>query len=208
MKRSQESTTHLFAEVLSIPLRRSKRMTTDIGWVDTQRERSAHEVVEDFSTTTKEWNLYVCPQGDIRHAFVVHKDEALRKYNFFDYQGQYFLRDPTFVTSLVWARLSNKKYNPLGYMLTFGQKHEIFCEDFANACMKNSAFVMKYHLAPRDSSFSSPWPGDNIAPRFLTRSYMGKDHNQNYLERKRCWEEYKVLSSRPALVVDLSLDSP
>lgn len=126
--------------------RKSRRMTTDIGWVDVVPLSSVRDVLNHLASTDDEWNLYVCQEGDVRHCFVIRKRVQEREFSIYDYQGRYFLRDPNFCTSVVYSKLKAKtqKDNPLGYKVTFGQKHEIFGDDNNYLCMKNSAFVCKY----------------------------------------------------------------
>ena len=136
--------------------RRSARCTNgSIGWVDNTPCLRADAIVADLLESTLEWNLYVAQCGDIRHSFVVHKDAKRRCFYFYDYMGKYFLRDKTFVTTVVYSIL--KKDKALGYTVGFGQLHEIEGEEYSNLCMKNSAFVMKYHCAPADRYFNSPY---------------------------------------------------
>ena len=100
-----------------------------------------------------EWNLYITPEGDVRHAFVIQKIPAARKLLFFDYQGKRFVEDPKFCSTIIFKAL--KKSKPDGYTMAFGQVNEILGEDHSQLCLKNSAFVMHHHCSPADNHFNS-----------------------------------------------------
>lgn len=137
-------------------MRRSSRATNgSVGWVDSKPCLSVDRICDDLMQTNEEWNLYVCPFEDVRHAFVVKKDSVNKVFEIYDYQGDRFLLDKVFPTTLVYHRL--KKEKSLSYRVTLGQHNEIFGDDYSNLCMKNSAFVMKYHCPPADKSFTKPY---------------------------------------------------
>lgn len=139
--------------------RRSSRSTNgSISWVDSKPCLSVNQIHENLQFTESEWNLYVCPFEDIRHALVVHKDAARRCFEIYDYQGDRVLEHEQFPTTLLYKRL--KKHNPLKYRVAMGQHNEIMGADYDHLCMKNSAFVMKFRCAPADKSFTKPYRGE------------------------------------------------
>jgi hypothetical protein len=175
-----------------LPVRKSRRVTTDIGWVDSHKLSSVDDIIENLLVTETEYNLFVTPEGDCRHAFVVRKSLTEKSYWFYDYQGRYFLRDPNFVTSVVYKELKKRAKS---WKVLFGQKNEIFGDDNAHLCMKNSAYVMKYKTAPLDDHFKQSWPGDDKAPTRLTRAYRASStdldpHAVDFAERKIEFERW------------------
>ncbi len=134
--------------------RRSSRCTNgSIGWVDRIPCLSVQAIIDDLINGSAEWNLYVCEERDIRHSFVVHRYGD--RLDFYDYQGKSILIDEGFCTTIVYLTLKKDKSH--GYKVGFGQVNEIEGGEYSFLCMKNSAFVMKYHCAPADKNFNSPY---------------------------------------------------
>lgn len=139
--------------------RKSNRFTNgSLGWVDTIPCLQYHAIIEDLLQTDKEWNLYVCPQRNVRHSFVVHKNHGRRCFYFYDYQGSGIFEDQNFSTTRVFNALRIDKTH--GFKVKLGQTNCIIGEDYTNLCMKNSAFVMKYKCAPNDRHFNKPIDND------------------------------------------------
>ena len=129
--------------------RKSKRVNCSIGWVDNINCLSITNIINDLLITSNEWNLYCTNEGNCRHAFVINKNITMKTYYFYDYQGNTILKYANFCTTIVYNTLKEaKSYH--GWNVSFGQKHCIEGDDYSHLCMKNSAFVMKYHCAPKD----------------------------------------------------------
>jgi len=153
--------------------RKSNRVCNgSIAWCDSQETLHINAIIDDLLTTCNNWNLYVTNEGNCRHAFVVNKNTTIKTFFIYDYQGISILESPHFCTTKLYYALkkSSKTSNGHGYKVLFGQKHCIEGNDYSHLCMKNSAFVMKYHVAPKDNKFNCPYEDTESVLIDLTNS--------------------------------------
>lgn len=139
--------------------RTSSRITNgSIGWIDNVPCLPVSAIIDDLLQTENDWNLYVCPERNVRHSFVVHKHHGHKSFYFYDYQGTRIFLNQNFSTTRVYNALKiDKSHN---FKVKLGQKHCIVGTENSHLCLKNSAFVMKYKCAPQDKHFNTPYDKD------------------------------------------------